>query len=224
MKYLILIALVVLLFFSGISHTTEEMWGSKTIYTYEEPTISVKLDYEVIKDTLWSRTHHPDVLHTRMARLANPSQPTGENLPPILQKNFAKRGSKIAITSHETTYYYKDFFQFLNININPIEDTIFVYTHRYAMRYVLAKVEYYQDNPDFLYKEFHFIDVKNNRLSYILGYVDNIGFVYAKHKIIGGSGGPEMREWQLTKINNIPIKEFLANAHSKYFHYFEEWN
>lgn len=224
MKYIFFIIILFLLFYSGISHNHTPLWGAKTVFTYEEPNIKVPLDYEVIKDTLWSRTRHPDVLHTRIRRLANLAQPAGENLPGILEKNFAKKGNKIAITSHEKVYFYKDFFQFLNTQIKPVEDTIFVYTQRYAMRYVLAKVENYHGNPDFLYKEFHFLDAKNNRLSYILGYVDNIGFVYAKHKIIGGSGKPEMREWNLSKINQIPIKDFIANANSKYFHYFEEWN
>lgn len=224
MKYVLSTTILCLLFISGISHTHTPLWGAKTIYTYEEPHIQVPLDYEVIKDTLWSRTHHPDVLHTRIHRLPNLAQPAGEELPIILQKNFAKRGSKIAITSHETTHFYKDFFQFLKTNITPVEDTIFVYTQMYELRYVLAKQEAFQGNSEYIYKEFHFLDAKNNRMLYILGYVDNVGFVYAKHKIIGGSGKPEMREWHLTKINQIPIKAFLANVNSKSFHYFEEWN
>ncbi len=214
----------VFLFFSAISHSHTPTWGAKTIFTYEEPNIHVPLDYEVIHDTLWSRTQHPDILHTRICRLPNIGQPDGESLPPILEKNFAKKGSKIAITSHETVHYYKDFFQFLKTNIKPLEDTIFVYTQRHELRYVLAKQVAYQGNPDFLYKEFHFLDAQNKHLSYILGYVENIGFVYAKHKIMGGSGKPEMREWHLTRINKIPIKDFIANAKSKDFRYFEEWN
>ena len=191
------------------------------IYTYTEPTIEVSLDYQIVKDTLVTRLKSPNVPYTRLKKVAG--QRRDESLPPILQKSFSCLKSKIALTPHETGYSFRDFMKFIDLTMTPKKDTLFCYTQRYILNCVLTEVSDYLENPEFKYYEFRFYGVADNKLIYILGYVDKVGFVYAKSKVITEDNRSELREWSLEKVNGMPIKYYLNTPQAKMFHFLEDW-
>lgn len=195
--------------------------GGTWVYTYTEPTIEVSLDYKVIKDTLFTRLKSPDVPYTRLAKLAG--QRPDESLPPLLTRSFSCLNHKIAVTPHETGYSFRDFKPLIDLEMEPEKDTIFVYTQRYMLNCVLSKVGYYLDNPDFRYYEFRFYHASDKKLIYILGYVDKIGFVSVKYKVILENNQPELREWSLRQINGIPIETCLKTSYIQKFQFLEDW-
>ncbi len=225
MKRLVLIVFIFPVFFlwGTIVNETVSISGGNTplIYTYSEPTIEVSLDYQVVKDTLFTRLKSPDVPYTRMILM--PGEREDESLPPILRKSFSCLKNKIAITPHEKGFSFRDFKKLIDLNMDPEKDTSFIYTQRYMLNCVLTSVKNYMDHPDYQYYEFRFYNVSDKKLIYILGYVNKIGFVYAKSKIMTEDNRPELREWTLEKINGIPLKYFLDTPQAKKLCFLEDW-
>lgn len=192
-----------------------------TVFTYKEPTIDVSLYYEVQKDTLKSRMKvYPHVPYTVMKLIPN-QETFGEEIPPILQKAISCHNGRLAIAPHARCHMFKEFMQVINLKAAPIEDTLLAYTHRYMMRVVITQKKPYELAPHLMYYEIRMFNVADNRLVYILGFVENIGFTFAKCKVETYKGEFEMREWQLDKINGIPLAQYLASKPS--FAYFDIW-
>lgn len=217
MKQAFLLILAFGIFFSG---TFEHSPSRPVVFTYTEPHIEVSLSYEVVKDTLQTPMPTPDVPFTHLRPLRN--QRKDEELPIILSKSFAcSKANKIAITPHENCHSFREFMKVIDLNMKPIKDTALIYTSQYLFRSVLTKVGNYNDNPNYPYYKFRFLNAADNKLMYILGYVHNFGFVYAKCKVQVGGGQTELREWSLDKINGIPVKTFINSDKAALFRYFE---
>lgn len=191
----------------------------KMVFTYHEPHIEVNLNYEVEKDTLETPFLTPNVPFTRLKKLR--AERRDESLPPLLQKSFAcSKSNRIAVSTHETCYNFRDFMKLIDLNIKPVTDTAMIYTSRYVFRTVLTKVQKFHDNPNYTYYEYKFFNRADRKLMYIVGYVHQLGFVYVKSKTQLEDGRSELREWQLEKINGIPVKSFLWSEDAAKFQYF----
>lgn len=190
------------------------------IFTYTEPHIEVSLNYEVVKDTMQTPLPTPDVPFTRLRPL--PHQRRDEELPSVLLKAFAcSKANKIAVTPHENCHSFREFMKLIDLNMKPLQDTSLIYTSRYLFKCVLTKTGNFADNSRYPYYEYRFFNAADDRLMYILGYAHNLGFVYAKCKTVTTNGEPELREWNLDKINGQPVAAFLASDKGEYFRYFE---